>query len=138
MSEFTPISTDTCQIPDFEFDTDEDLRSHAAELVGSTAVRLLEAERDMAADRPEGGSLATALAVPCPDRNNVTRPVAYLGFCAQACRDSGLVVREQRMEYDPDSSTLYAILVLSTAEALALAIAEAKAEAHPERTVRTH
>lgn len=121
--------------PDWEFDTDTDLRSHAYDLVGSFSARLLELESS--AERPVGTVVHAHLDVPCPDENNVTRQAEYVGHCAAACRDSGLVVRSFTVRETGGGHTVASLLVCS-AETLTIAWAEQQADDNPERSGRIH
>lgn len=126
--------TRTENTPDWDFDTNEDLRSHAFDLVASFAARMLEMEVDP--DRPAGTAAHAHLAVPCPDENNVTRQAIYVGYCAEACKDNGMVVRS--FTCSEEGGVAHASLLICSATALAVAWAEQQAEDNPDRSTRTH
>lgn len=136
MPEFDLKSHREANMPDWAFDTDEDLRAHAFEMIGDTAEGLREQDEDP--DRPEGALAATVVSIPCANSDNITRQVVYLGFCAQACQELGLVVRQSQAQYYPDLDQAFASLLVCTADGLTRALVEAAAEDHPERSSRTH
>lgn len=140
MSDGKMLEKDEHDMPDWEFDTVQDLKKHAHSMMLGVAARLKEFESDntLVDDRPEGHSLATAVVIPCHDENDITRQIVYVGYCAEACTDNGLVMRFIRAEECPHTDQRYLVLLICTADSLAVEIAEAQAIEHPEKVTRIH
>lgn len=120
--------------PDWEFGTDDDLRTHAACLVSVYADALVEL--DQCPDRPAGEVAHASIDIPCPDDITLTRYALYVGFCADACRDNGLVVRNFGTDQTDQGPVVR--VIICTANGLAVAQVEDGGDDHPERSIRTH
>lgn len=126
--------------PDWHFGTNEDLRSHAYELMGCFIADLVD--MDNLTERPAGTMAESGISIPCPNPDNLNRPAQYLGHCSDACEDLGLVIRQAVLTDDERTGGSVLYLRVSTVDALTRASMENDAvdadDTHFDRAFRTH